>query len=324
MAPVAVEAQYFSAPWDGNIPNSADGIEFDAAGNPTIYNVLKQQVNPAFQNVSDWSRVNARFVAHWFRRDRPGQHRGLSEIAPALPKFAMLRRYALAVLASAETAADFAMFLQADAGPDGTIANLDPMDLLDIERNMMTVLPEGWKMGQSKAEQPITGYREYVDAVLNEIARCLNMPFNVAAANSAGYNYSSGNLDHQVYFRQLEIERADLVRVVLMPMWRMWLREAVLAGAVPRSAFGIPVVWGWDGLETMDPVKQAVSNEMNLNNLSTNLRTIYGKRGQDWEPNVKQALREKKMIADGLRDAGIEPTVSNVQAMAQTLMTGGE
>ena len=38
--------------------------------------------------------------------DRPGQARGIPDITPALPLFAQLRRFTLAVLAAAETAAD--------------------------------------------------------------------------------------------------------------------------------------------------------------------------------------------------------------------------
>ena len=36
--------------------------------------------------------------------------------------------------------------------------------------------------------------------ILNEIARCVNMCYNVAVGNSSGYNYGSGRLDW-VYYR---------------------------------------------------------------------------------------------------------------------------
>ena len=60
------------------------------------------------------------------------------------------------------------------------------MDLVELERRMATVLPGGWKLGQIQAEQPATTYGEFKQEILNEIARCLNMPFNVAAGNSLG------------------------------------------------------------------------------------------------------------------------------------------
>jgi capsid protein len=54
-------------------------------------------------------------VIHWFRKDRPGQNRGLPDILPALPLFAQLRRYTQAVLAAAESAANVAIFMKTTA-----------------------------------------------------------------------------------------------------------------------------------------------------------------------------------------------------------------
>ena len=41
------------------------------------------------------------------------------------------------------------------------------------------------------------------------------MPFNVAACNSSGYNYASGRLDHQTYFKSIRVEQEHLACVVL-------------------------------------------------------------------------------------------------------------
>ena len=81
------------------------------------------------------------------------------------------------------------------------------MDLVELERRMATVLPGGWRMGQIQAEQPSTTYGEFKKEILNEIARCLNMPFNVAAGNSSGYNYASGRLDHQIYYKSIRVDQ---------------------------------------------------------------------------------------------------------------------
>ena len=140
-------------------------------------------------------------VVHWFRADRPGQHRGIPEITPALPLFAQLRRYTLAVIAAAETAADFAAVLFTDAPANGEAQALEPMDVVELEKRMATVLPDGWRLGQIEAQQPATTYAEFKREILNEIARCLNLPYNIAACNSSGYNYASGRLDHQTYYK---------------------------------------------------------------------------------------------------------------------------
>jgi capsid protein len=84
-------------------PNIVDGIVFDAWGNAVEYHVLK--AHPGDMSVlalRDYERIPASAVVHWFRADRPGQARGIPDIMPALPLFAQLRRFTLAVLAAAD------------------------------------------------------------------------------------------------------------------------------------------------------------------------------------------------------------------------------
>ena len=167
--------------------STTDGIVFDRYRNPVEYHVLKYHPGDGVGlggSSNAYDRVPAAAVIHYLRVDRPGQTRGIPEITPALPLFAQLRRYTLAVIAAAETAADFAAVLYTDAPANGEADPVEPMDLVDLERRMATVLPGGWKLGQVSAEQPATTYGEFKKEILNEIARCLNMPFNVAAGNS--------------------------------------------------------------------------------------------------------------------------------------------
>ena len=99
-----VEAEQFSDPAFRIQTTESDGIEYDEWGNPTSYSMLK--VHPGStdgaQLVSE--RVPADSVIHHFAMRRPGQLRGLPDITPALPLFAMLRRYTLAVVTAAEIA----------------------------------------------------------------------------------------------------------------------------------------------------------------------------------------------------------------------------
>ena len=101
-------------------------------------------------------------MIHWFDADRAEQQRGIPAITPALPLFAQLRRYTLAVLASAETAADFSVFLKSQGMPEqDEIVNLDEFEITEITKRMMTTLPLGWDMQQLKAEQPTTTYADF-------------------------------------------------------------------------------------------------------------------------------------------------------------------
>lgn len=306
------EADLVTTP-DGNA-TGVDGIVVDAAGNPVEYHVLKQHPGESAARMTlDYDRVPAVSVVHWFRADRPGQARGVPDITPALPLFAQLRRFTLAVLAAAETAADFAAFLKTDAPANGEAESAEPFESLEIEKRMLTTLPAGWDVNQLRAEQPTTSHSDFVRTILNEIARCLNMPFGVAAGNSSGYNYASGRLDHQIYFKSIRVEQAHLEEVVLDRLLASWLQEAALIrGFLPKTfdAFGDwPHQWFWDGQEHVDPAKEANAQATRLANHTTTLADEYARRGQDWEMQLRQRAKELALMNElGLSPAQAQPT----------------
>ena len=288
-----------------------DGIVFDDCGNPVEYHVLKQHPGAGLSAGLDYNRVPAESVIHYFRADRPGQSRGIPDITPALPLFAQLRRYTLAVLAAAETAADFAAVIQTDAPPNGETADVEPMDVIELERRMATVLPGGWKLSQVAAEQPATTYGEFKKELLNEIARCLNMPFNVAAGNSSGYNYSSGRLDHQTYYKSIRVDQSQIEAVVLDRILSAWLDEAVLVeGLLPQSLRSAEAEhshqWFWDGQEHVDPAKEATAQATRLQNNTTTLAYEYARQGKDWEAELRQRAKEVALM----KELGLAPAQS--------------
>ena len=298
-----VEADRVASPLNSlqPFPNEVDGIHLDAYGNPQVYSILRQHPGAisAWQNDFDWIDANA--VIHWFRADRPGQHRGVPEITPAIPLFAQLRRYTLAVIAAAETAADFAAVLFTDSPANGEAQALEPMDVVALEKRMATVLPDGWKLGQIEAQQPATAYAEFKREILNEIARCLNLPYNIAACNSSGYNYASGRLDHQTYYKSIRVEQAHLGEVVLDRVFAAWLQEAMLLNefAYLRQVRNtVPHQWFFDGTEHVDPQKEANAQETRLKSHTTTLAIEYARQGKDWETELHQRAKEVALMKE--------------------------
>jgi lambda family phage portal protein len=299
-----------------------DGIIFDEHGNPRIYDVLREHPgNVMVPFTAEFDKVPAASVIHLFRADRPGQMRGLPEIMPALPLFAQLRRFTLAVLGAAETAADFAGILYTDAPANGEAEPVEPMDTIELESRALLTMPGGWKMGQVHAEQPSTTYAEFKKEILNEIARCLNMPFNVAAGNSSGYNYASGRLDHQTYFKSIRVDRSRIELVALDRIFHAWLDEAQLVeGLLPQSARRVNAdfthQWFWDGQEHVDPAKEAQAQQLRLANNTTTLASEFAKQGRDWEVEIRQRAKEVALMVQ----LGLTPTP--VTPLATTIPTG--
>lgn len=278
-------------------PSCIDGVTFDRFGNPTHYRVLKYHPGGEWLAPEDATiNVPAEFMIHIFRQDRPGQHRGVPEITPALPLFAQLRRFTLAVLSAAEAAADFAGILYTDAPPDGEAERISPFDSFQLERNMLLTMPGGWKMGQLDPKQPATTYAEFKREILNEIARCLNMPFNIAAGNSSGYNYASGRLDHQTYYKSIKVDQEFTASVILDRILELWLREYTLANGITLESF--EHTWFWDGMEHVDPAKEANAQATKLKSRTTTLANEYAKQGRDWEAELRQIAAEEKLMKE--------------------------
>lgn len=243
-----------------------DGIEYDPNGYPIAYNF--QQHHPGDHYGQSMygrpKRVVADQVIHYYRVDRPGQRRGVPWVAPALPLFALMRRYTLAVTMAAETAANFAGVMYADGSQVAPDEDVDEMDAIEFEARSMITLPMGWKMGQLKAEQPTTTYQMFRDALLCEISRCLHMPFNKASGNSSGYNFASGRLDHQTYFEFVDIERSNLELLFLDRIFQWWIDEAIfIPGQIPQGLGpldDLDYTWRWPKHRHIDPQKQAAAD----------------------------------------------------------------
>jgi capsid protein len=280
-----------------------DGIVFDGSGNPVEYHMLRAHPgDSSYWSIGrDFDRVPATAMIHYFRPDRPEQARGLPDITPALPLFAQLRRYTLAVLTAAESAANISIVMKTNIPAGGEAAEVAPMTEMEMVPNTALFSPEGWEPSQIKAEQPATTYEMFKREILNEIARCLNMPFNVAVGNSSGYNYASGRLDHQTYFKSIRIEQSHLEAVVLDRVLQAWLAEAVLVeGLLPQSLRAIgaryPHQWFWDGHEHVDPAKEAGAQAQRLSSHTTTLAAEYARQGKDWETELRQRAREVALM----------------------------
>jgi len=329
-----VECDRVTNPTITSFTETTDGIHYDRWGNPSEYCVLAHHPGETawgggFGNEYSW--VPANLVLHAYRVDRSEQHRGVSEIAPALRLFSQLRRYTLAVLAAAETAADFAAVISSPANPDpvgfgphGTEStSIEPnaMDVFELAQRMVTVLPEGYQLGQIKAEQPVTTYGEFKREILAEAFAAMVMPFNVGAHDSSDFNFASGKLDRLGYGRLAQLEQCDWEDVVVFPVFRTWAAWAIsIPGYLPVD--GLPPIetWDldcyWDGLDDIDPEKAANASATELGTFQTTHQRLWAEKGLDWEYQQETASESLGLTVDEFRkrlaDKLLGPDVSAI------------
>lgn len=276
---------------------SVDGITFDPWGNPTDYRVLKYHPGDIHYMPGDESiHIPAEYMLHIFRQDRPGLHRGVPELTAALPLFAQLRRYNLAVLSAAEAAADFAAILYTDAPPNGESDEVEPMDSIPLERNMMLTVPAGWKMGQLDPKQPAANHAEFVKIILSEIARCVVATYGTLAGDFSGHNYASGRLDNQIYHKSILVDRNFWESEVLNRIFEVWFREYSLSRM--RQSPPDRHTWFWDGFPHVDPGKEASAQEKRLANHTTTLAAECAKDGRDYMAVLRQRGKEIRLMRE--------------------------
>lgn len=304
-----LETEQVATPFlDSTKPDAVDGIEFDSYGNPTFYHILKSHPgDTAWYADAGVTPTPAYLVVHWFRPSRAGAARGIPRITPGLPLMAQIRGYCSATLAAARLAATLAGVMETNLPPDGGPVEVEAYDSVPFEDGTMLTLPAGWRATQVKAEQPTSTHRDFKDTCLTEFGRALHTPRNVVTGDSSGYNFSSARLDHLIYRGAMRIERNRLAVRVLDPVFRAWLKQAIMTpGYLPFASLP-PVdtwvwVWQFDGFPSINPVDDAAADETNLKNGLTSHAEILAARGVDWEVHFASLARQRQRA----RELGIE------------------
>lgn len=302
-------------------PLEVDGIRYDRNGNPLTYRFwpLPPECPSGMSRAAASTEIQAQFVVHYANRPRVGQHRGVSEMSPALHVFNDMRRYSTAVVLAAEIAArvsfiitnqlDPQLFSDKHMGEDNRVDFPDITNPDDAPSSFMSgnydsiVLPDGYDAKQMRAEQPTSQYQTFLKAKIEEAARVFQMPFNVAAGNSSSYNYASGRLDHQTYHKALKVERSRIEDVILSRVYAAWESFDRPLHWVDYVDEGVKATWMWDGFEHVDPVKEANAQAIRLANGVTTLAEECAREGRDYLAVIRQRRREHKLFQKHMPDA---------------------
>ncbi len=272
---------------------------FDRYGNPQTYHVLKDHPGGIGGGSDEVDEVPAADLVHFFKARRARQRRGVPRILASLPLFAQLRRYGLAVLATAEIAASLAGFMYTD-GPAINPEDVDNIGLgegLPIERGQVGVLPHGHKFAQVRAEQPTTTHGEFSANVLTRAGRPLRTSRGRATGDSSGYNYASVRMDDGGYRSAVGYYWSRAERPVMWKILRRFWAEAKAAGKLPAGAAarGLHcelVDWQRDGFIPTDPAKEQRAGTEAIATGNSRRGLLYAAAGLDVDAEDQQAAAE--------------------------------
>ncbi len=301
------------------------GITFDTNGAAISYDIAKRHPGAMRLTGQSWITINARGdngrqnVIHLFERKRPGQVRGVPYLAPVIEHLKQITRYSDAELQAAVVSAAFAVFLKMDADAFGSVFNEEHQSRyidrvgkwdgkVDVESpgNVINLMP-GEEATVPNLGRPNANFDPFFLAMLKQIGPALEIPFEVLVKHFSS-SYSASRAALLDFWRIVRVRRDFMATYFCEPIKQLWLEEAVSTGRIPAPGFFADprlrqaysrVSWIGDGPGSIDPEKEINAAVKRINaGVSTLEKEAAAYDGGDWEANIKQREKEKKMMDD--------------------------
>lgn len=304
-----------------------DGVRIDEDGAPVSYYILNEHPGDSlgaqlygFKEVPAFgAKSGEQMVLHIFDRQRPGQNRGVPQLAPVIELLKQLDRYTEAELMKAVVASFFTVFLKT-AGDDG-IASAAPMGAYpgmganDVTMGSGTIVDIGTDEEIQTAQPANTSnFDPFFQAVVRQIGVALAIPFELLMMHfTASYSASRAALEMAAQF--FKDRRTWLCRNFCQPVYEWFLSDAINTGLIVAPGFHEDPVRraAWSGSQwigpariSLDPLKEwkAETEAVNLG-ARTIEAVIIERGGDDFEQTTKQRIIEHKARAAG----ALEPEI---------------
>lgn len=301
-----IEAEQLDASYTANLTNGnvvVQGVEHDATGRRVAYHVFDRPAAMDYASTRQRTRYPASEVMHVFRREVPGQVRGISWFAPVVVRLADLDGWRDAQMVRQRMAAMLAGFIVSTDGSaspmDGeqsgsnVVGGFEPGTLQYLEPGQDIRFSDPAKIGQEVID--------FADITEREIAVGLGLPDYLLSGDLSDVNYSSIRAGMVEFRRRVEaLQHSLLAFQFLRPVWRRWATLEVLSGRVQAQvAAALPVSWITPKVHWVDPAKDVRAEVEAVAAGLMSRREAVAARGIDIEA-LDAEIAADKARADGL------------------------
>jgi lambda family phage portal protein len=284
------------------------GVELDLAGAPTGYWLTEQhpgETDFSFRPGFARRRFDAGRMLHVYRQDRPGQIRGVPDLAPVMLRLRQLDDLEDATLQQAVVQACVAAFVTSDApsgaGPlEARNPNTDAQEKI-IRPGMAERLLPGEDV-KFLAPSPNGQFDAFARHQLHAIASGFGLTYDLLTGDLSQANYSSLRAGRLAFKRRLEQSQwLMLVPQFCQPVWDAFIAAAQLAGVLPPRAGRWPVEFAPPRFEMVDPLKDTLAVEKQIRLGLTTWGQAVAEQG--WDP--RRQVDEIKEWADAHDSRGL-------------------
>ena len=330
-----IEADRISNP-DGKMDDDrlTAGIERDERGAPRTVHIAARHPGKTYssQSPNTWTPVPIRgssgrlnFI-HFTRKLRPGQTRGVPELAPVIAILKQLDRYANAEVDAAVNSAVFALFVKMDPDAFQDLFNEEAQNTIinnakrwdgTVKSGAALNLLPGEEVQSPALGRPNPNFDAFFTAGLRQIGIGLNIPHEVLMKHFQS-SYSAARAALLDAWRTFRIRRVELADKLCQPVYAEWLADAVADGRLQAPGFFSDpavraawsgAVWSGDGPGALDPRAEAEAAKTRMEiGLTTLAEEIVAYDGGDWENKHRQQKRERQTReTDGLVQSVNQP-----------------
>ncbi len=293
---------------DGEGGDVVQGIEHDQLGRVTAFHVFDRAPGePVPSNVSaKLRRIPATAMVHIFDLERPGQVRGVSILATALPRLRMLDGWHDAVLLRQQISNLFAAFVSNAATADGMDASpltglaadatQDDRPVVALEPGLLQELGAGEKIEFSDPPDPPRS-QDFGREQARLACLAAGVPLEVATHDWSGQNDRIARVTLNGWRRRVERFRwSVVVPRLLRPIWSAWMRASGLELAVADQR----ATWNAHAWPYVHPVQDVQASVAAIRGGLTSLSaTVAESTGEDGEA-VLRAIAADNALADEL------------------------
>ncbi|MFD2138771.1 phage portal protein [Ancylobacter oerskovii] len=275
LAPEQVDASLTRPAGTGG--NIIAGVEMDRRGRPTAYWV-RPATDALLAYMLTARPVDAGDVLHVvFRRDHPGQVRGLSGCPDRHAAVADRRVAGLRAGDREHRRAVGGVLTNISGQPtDGVApaAGLMPGALVE--------LPAGMDIKFS-SPPALTGADATRREMLRSVAAGVGLPFELVTGDLSQVNYSSMRAGFGEFRKRVDVLRRTMIEAQLIrPLWRKWLAFEAMHGRISASvAAELEPLISWPAWLPIDPQKETAADILALDAGLTSRAELVAKRGRD-------------------------------------------
>lgn len=276
------------------------GIEVNDYYKPLAYYLYNQSPD-GFSGFNS-KKIDAEEIIHLFKKTRPTQVRGISELAPVMDLIKDTGDYMEAELIAARIAASFAAFVTKTGGNTRvgrTETNEDDNKIEKIYPGMIEYLQPGEDIQVADPGRDSEGVSDYMKVQDRRISSGMGLSYEVVSRDMSETNYSSARQNLLEDRRTWIPVQNYMINHFCQPIWEDFVRHCALTDKVNLPGFWsnpdkyYRCEWIAPGWTWIDPEKDVKASKEEVKAGLKNISEIAAEQGRDWKEVLKQAAREK-------------------------------